>query len=102
MPNIIPTKIEQILRMVSLDLRKQNETILLDIIVNSKYYIEEETSYDNWNGGINGHTIHFELPEALFIKIISQKEKYEKTLSERLNKLGLLAIEWNDCVKCHV
>jgi hypothetical protein len=85
---------ENMLRTIALQYKKENAIELLKVIVNSKYYIEEDTSYDNWNGGMNGHTIHFTLSEEDYLGIIDDREEYQNKIRADLSKYNISSNEY--------
>jgi TIR domain len=61
---------------------------LRPLIVNAKATLEEEVSYDNWNGGTYGHILHLILPTELFsFPSLRNKETFENRICSDLNKI---------------
>ena len=55
-------KIPQALRRLRGLYYKKGETGLGDLIESSRFHIEPETHYDNWNGGTYGHDLFIFVP----------------------------------------
>jgi hypothetical protein len=53
----------------------------LSIVVNSQVSFEGGVSYDNWNGGITGHALHFRVSESVFL---ATRKTHQKLASETL------------------
>lgn len=84
----LPENFEKILASLS-KYYKQNENDLMNkVIVNAKYKIHEEWSYDSWDGGIYGHAVFFELPENLFFDLMNHQEEIASQLREDINKIA--------------
>ena len=67
----------------------RGDKLLRDLIGSSYAYVVEETSYDNWNGGTNGHDVLLFLPmEELSKMNINDIDDVTRQLSEDLNKLS--------------
>ncbi|MDE0534433.1 MAG: toll/interleukin-1 receptor domain-containing protein [Albidovulum sp.] len=65
------------------------ESELRDIIGNSRAYVVEETTYDNWDGGTYGHDVQLFLSmEELFRVDINDVEKLTRRICEDLNKVS--------------
>ncbi|TDY02858.1 TIR domain-containing protein [Thiohalophilus thiocyanatoxydans] len=71
---------------------------LQEIIVNAQIRIHEESGYDNWNGGMYGHSVYLVLPESLYLRVINQKEEYQNRISQDLGKSHNSENEYIDAV----
>ncbi len=66
-----------------------DNTLLRDLIGSSHAYVVEETSYDNWNGGTNGHDVLLFLPMEELSKVdINKIDSVTQQICEDLNKLS--------------
>lgn len=77
--------IEHYLAVLSKLYSKDGETQKLEIIVNGQVRLVEEWTYDNWNGGTYGHALYFVLPEALFLRIVREKDGLRGEICKDLN-----------------
>jgi hypothetical protein len=63
------------------------------VVNSSVIFVHEETSYDNWNGGMYGHDVILFLPPEIFGKItLARKSDFEADLLSKL-KLCCQSIE---------
>lgn len=83
----LPKKLERVLASLAVKYRKDANELPLRVIVNSRYRVEEDYSYDNWDGGQYGHAVYFDLPEALYHEIMDEMGPLTQGLSQDLNKL---------------
>ena len=58
-----------------------------EIVVNAYPRIEEEWTYDNWNGGTCGHALHLILPEDLYLRFLRQRDDLQTQIAKDLNGL---------------
>jgi hypothetical protein len=94
----LPKNIERYLAMLSKVYAQEGNKALQEIIVNAQIRIHEETGYDNWNGGMYGHSVYLVLPESLYLRIINQKEEYQNRISQDLGKSHNYENEYIDAV----
>jgi len=59
----------------------------LSILVNSQVSFEGGVSYDNWNGGITGHALHFRVSESVFLATHKAHQKLASEIRDALNKI---------------
>ena len=59
----LPKKVEKILASLAIKYRKDGNELALKVLVNSHYLFVEEYTYDNWDGGQDGHAIYFQVLE---------------------------------------
>ena len=65
-----------------------------ELIVNAQIRVNEEWSYDNWDGGIYGHALYLIIPESLYFKMAKQKEKIRRQIKEDINKVHSIQNEY--------
>jgi len=58
-----------------------------EILVNSQIRVQEEWTYDNWNGGTHGHALFLTLPEPLYLRVLKQKDDLRNEIQKDLNNL---------------
>src|SRR5258707_13091525 len=63
------------------------ERLLQEILVNAQLRVEEQRTYDNWNGGTYGHGLFLTLPEALYLKSAKRRATLQERIAQDLNKL---------------
>lgn len=64
--SFLPSKIANYLRRLRGNYRTTSEKLLFEILDSARFFVREETSYDNWNGGTYGHdVVLFLTPEIL-------------------------------------
>ena len=66
---------------------QDGERLLQEILVNAQIQVEEQRTYDNWNGGTYGHGLFLTLPEALYLKAAKQRAALQQRIAEDLNNL---------------
>jgi hypothetical protein len=79
---------------VSEYLALKKEGLLQRILVNSRYSVQEEWSYDNWDGGTWGHAITFHVPRSLFSELIGQVEPLSEHLRRAINEVNSVQNEF--------
>lgn len=89
----LPRKISQFLATLSKLYAQEGERELQEIIVNSQARVEDEWTYDNWNGGTAGHAVYLSVPESLYLKHLGSKEELQSRFCEDFNKLHNLQHE---------
>jgi len=83
----LPAKIEAFLAALNRFYGKRKEILLQQIIVNGVLTIQEEWTYDNWNGGTSGHAITLTLPEEMFLEILDKKHALCTRICADINTL---------------
>jgi hypothetical protein len=61
--------------------------LLQRIIVNSRVWVEEGATFDNWDGGIWGHRVHLKIPFELFLDAMEQRTEIEDRIKADLSKV---------------
>lgn len=88
MPYVLPEKLPGYLVRLQVAFDKKGKTDLGEIIATCHYFVREEDSYDNWNGGQWGHAVILFLPLEQLAKIdIEDQEDVANDIRERLNKM---------------
>lgn len=83
----LPRKIEHYLAVLSKLYAKEGQKQKQEIIVNSKIRVNEEWTYDNWNGGTYGHALYLIVPEVLYLNVARQRDKLQEEIKTELNKV---------------
>jgi hypothetical protein len=94
----LPRNIDRYLASLSKVYEQEGQRQLQEIIVNSKVRVREEWSYDNWNGGTYGHALYLQLPEALYLRVVRQKEELQNQIIEGINKVHNIHNEFIEAV----
>lgn len=97
------------LRRLLLDYKGRNLDLEQEFIRSCRFLVYENTAFDNYDGGMEGHDIAFFLPEEVISKIPLDKEsEYQNTLSndiggmiprserEYINEIRLLLADEGD------
>jgi hypothetical protein len=84
----LPKKLEKLLAALSIYYSSKGESSLRQLVVNSRYRVDEGTDYDNWNGGQWGHSVVLEVPPSLFYPILEDQGDVGSRLCQDLNRLG--------------
>jgi len=82
-----PNKVEKLLAALSEYYQNNDKPILQRIVVNSTCEIEEGTEFDNWDGGMYGHTLRFHVPLSFHGQIFQELNDIQRELSEDLNRM---------------
>jgi len=90
----IPKNIERYLAALSRMYDREGQRQLQEIIVNSQTRVDEQWSYDNWDGGTYGHALYIVLPERLFAFSLQQKNELEEKIRDDLNKIKTVQNEF--------
>ncbi len=69
-----------------------------ELIVNAQVRVQEEWSYDNWDGGVYGHALFLTVPSKLFLSIASDKGRLQEEFKADINKLHNIRSEIIDAV----
>lgn len=83
----LPKNIERYLATLSKVYAQEGHRQLQEIIVNSQLRVQEEWSFDNWNGGTYGHALYLVVPEPLFSLTLKQKDDFQSKIKEDLNQI---------------
>lgn len=83
----LPRNLERYLAMLCALYEKEGERQKPEILVNARPRVEEEWSYDSWDGGTYGHALFLEVPRELYLEIVREKEVLLNELKEDLNKI---------------
>ena len=84
----LPGQIDKIFSMLSEFYQKRGNLICQKIIVNSRFRIEEEYTYDGLDGGIYGHALYLSLPNDIFWEIYDKRDKYSQNIQTNINNLS--------------
>jgi hypothetical protein len=79
--------IEHYLAVLSKVYSHKGESLKLSVIVNSQPRVQEQWTYDNWNGGTSGHALFLTTQESIFLQLIDRREKLQTELQKDLNKV---------------
>jgi hypothetical protein len=79
--------IERYIASLSKLYAQDGERLLQQILVNAQVQVEEQRTYDNWNGGTYGHGLFLSLPETLYLKCAKDKGALQERIATDLNKL---------------
>jgi hypothetical protein len=90
----LPGRLEAMMATVSEYLAVKKEGLLQRILVNSRYSVHEEWSYDNWNGGTAGHAVTFQVPRSLFSEIVGQIDELSDRLCRVFNEVNAIQNEF--------
>ena len=83
----LPGKVEHYLGILSKVSQREGKSLKLSIIVNARINVIEGTFHDNWNGGIDGHSVIATLPQDLFLSVLDSREQLESEICHDINKL---------------
>ncbi len=83
----LPRKIDHYLALLSRLYEREGQKQKQEIIVNSRFRVDEEWVFDNWDGGTYGHALYLIMPEVLYLDAVGQKEKLQNEISTDINKL---------------
>lgn len=82
---VIPSKILIYLKRIAAEYKAMNQDLHARIISSSAIFVHEETNYDNWNGGSDGHDVILFLPTDVFDEVtLAKKTSFEADLREKL------------------
>jgi hypothetical protein len=79
---------------VSEYLAAKKDDLLQRVLVNSRYSVQEEWSYDDWDGGTWGHAITFHVPRSIFTELIGQVDELGERLRTVLNEVNSVQNEF--------
>src|ERR1035437_1673809 len=83
----LPGKVEHYLGILSNVYKRGGQNLKLSIIVNARINVIEGTSHDNWNGGIDGHSVMLTLSQDLFLSVLDTRAELENEICNDINKL---------------
>lgn len=83
----LPGKVDHYLGILSKVYMMEGKKLKLSIIVNAQINVIEGTFHDNWNGGIDGHSLILTIPQDLFLSILDDRNKLEDEICKDINKL---------------
>ncbi len=91
-PFQIPKNMNRYLKRLSMEYRRNKLDDLATVLESSKFTINEKTSYDNWDSGMDGHDLVLYVPEDFMglIPLDGQQDTLSK-LREDLNKAASAA-----------
>ena len=80
-------KVEHYLGILSNVYKRVGKNLKLSIIVNARINVIEGTFHDNWNGGIDGHSVILTLSQDLFLSVLDNRAQLEREICKDINKL---------------
>jgi hypothetical protein len=83
----LPSKLDSYLHALSCLYGQRNEILLQKIVVNSVVSIQEERTYDNWDGGTYGHAVTLSVLENVFLEAFGDKENIQNRIREDINEM---------------
>jgi hypothetical protein len=83
----LPGKVEHYLGILSKVYKREGKNLKLSIIVNARINVIEGTYHDNWNGGIDGHSVILTFPQDLFLSVLDNRAQLESEICKDINKL---------------
>jgi hypothetical protein len=83
----LPGKVEHYLGILSKVYKREGQNLKLSIIVNARINVIEGTFHDNWNGGIDGHSVILTLSQDLFLSVLDNRAQLEGEICKDINKL---------------
>ncbi|NJM28974.1 MAG: toll/interleukin-1 receptor domain-containing protein [Rhizobiales bacterium] len=85
--NQIPPKIGTYLRRIDFEYVRTAAAIKHDIVASCKFFVIEETTYDNWNGGTVGHDVILFVVEDVLRRIpLADQSKIADEIRSDLNE----------------
>lgn len=86
---LFKTKLDVYLGLLARNYERQNNDILLKIIVNAcDTRLEEDVDYyEDYGKSMHGHALNFTLPSELYINIAGHKEDYLNDIRTDINKI---------------
>src|SRR5271157_3871278 len=83
----LPKRIDQYLATLAKLYAQEAEKDKERIIVNARVRMQEEWSYDNWNGGTAGHALYLTIPESLYLNSARRRSDLQDAIKNDLNKV---------------
>jgi len=90
----LPKKVEHFLAALSRLYAQEGKKQLQTIIVNSQVRVIEESSSDNWDGGMFGHALYLVIPEAVYLSIVENRYAIQEQIRGDINKLHSIQDEF--------
>lgn len=84
----LPRKLELVLATLAAYYGQHGKPALQQLVVNSRYRVQEEWTYDNCNGGIYGHAVYFQVPRPIFSELLDDLGAVAKELEEGINRVS--------------
>jgi hypothetical protein len=84
----LPQMLETYLASLSKLYEVEGDRSMQELVVNARVRLQEEWSYDNYNGGVTGHAVYVTLPEQIFLRIVREKSETSNALKTALNNLN--------------
>jgi len=100
----LPKNLSSHRKRLAISYEMDGHLLLQKIIETAAIFIEEEVSYDNWNGGTYGHKYIFFVSEEVMRKIgnIAAQNKLENQLDKDFNAVAKTANEFIDGVSIEI
>lgn len=84
----LPRKFENVLALLSNFYAQKNLPLQQKLIVNSKYYLEENVdSYYEGSRTIYGHAVHFLVSQSIYANVILGLDDFNESLRQSINQL---------------
>lgn len=83
----LPGQLDKALAALSRYYAREGEVLLQKLVVNSRYWVQEESDYDSWDGGQWGHALHLHVPASIYDQIIPDGVATGQKLSQDLNRV---------------
>jgi hypothetical protein len=83
----LPKRIDHYLATLAKLYAQEGQREKEEIVVNAQVRVQEEWSYDNWNGGTAGHALILTLPEFLYLGLVRKREDLQSEIRKDLNKV---------------
>src|SRR6185312_5090027 len=83
----LPKNIERYIASLSKLYGQEGERLLQQILVNAQITLEEQRTYDNWNGGTYGHALLLTIPESLYLKTARERGTLQERIANDINRL---------------
>lgn len=84
----LPKRLEKIIFALATQYGRTAKHSLQRILVNSRYHVQEEWSYDNWNGGTYGHALYFQLPPTLYHEVFENLDEVGDEIRDGVNRIS--------------
>lgn len=83
----LPKKIDHYLATLAKLYAHEGQRDKETIVVNARVRLQEEWSYDNWNGGTAGHALYLTVPESLYLGSARKRNELQSEIRDDLNKI---------------
>lgn len=87
--NSLVDSLDQVLGALNSLFAEEGASKEVAVLALSKATIEE-TSFDRWDGGIYGYTVHLQIPPNFYAQLGAELEAIEKTLCEKVRQITRL------------